>query len=274
MSADALASFEAKWSLAQPELPLALRFSLASIRPFISAFACLSNELAHSAFHIVEPEVATTKLNWWAEELTALSIGKPRHPLTEVLAGFESIRKIHANQWASVINGAFYQREAGPASSLDVLLASYHRFFAPIVEIETTLFAKLSAEPLVQAAALSRALHETNRLSELLANDRLPLPLDRLARHQLSRADVLQPSERRTLALREHFSALAAGFDAVDRNGLSPLSAMRLSTDQQRSRRAARALDPLAESTRDLDRLPLSSVWTGWRAARRLHASG
>ena len=273
MSADALASFEAKWSVAQPELPLALRFSPASIRPIISAFACLSNELAYSAFHIVEPEVATTKLNWWAEELTALSAGKPRHPLTEVLAGFEPIRHVHANQWASVINGAFYQREAEPASSLDALLALYLRFLAPMVDIETILFAKLSAEPLAQAAVLSRALQETNRLSELLVNDRLPLPLDLLARHQLSRADLVRSSERRTLALREHFAALAARFDAINRNGLSPLAAMRLNADQQRSRRAARALNPLAESARNLDRLPLSSVWKGWRAARRVQAS-
>ncbi len=274
MSADALASFVAKWSLAQPELPLALRFCPASIRPFVSAFACLSNELAHSAFHIVEPEVATTKLNWWAEELAGLSLGKPRHPLTEVLAGFEPIRKIHANQWAAVINGGFYQRQTEPASSLDALLASYLRLLAPLAEIEANLYAKLGAHELTPAASLSRCLHEAGRLDELLARDRLPLPLELLARHQLSRADLLQPSERRSLALREHFAALAAGLEAIDRNGLSPLAAMRLSADQQRSRRAARALDPLAESTRDLDRLPLSSVWTGWRAARRMQASG
>ncbi|HET9032267.1 MAG TPA: phytoene synthase, partial [Dokdonella sp.] len=66
MSADAQASFEAKWTSAQPELELALRFAEASMRPFVSAFACLSNEVTHAAFHIVEPAVAATKLHWWA----------------------------------------------------------------------------------------------------------------------------------------------------------------------------------------------------------------
>ncbi|MEP6881609.1 MAG: squalene/phytoene synthase family protein [Dokdonella sp.] len=274
MSADALASFEAKWSLAQPELPLALRFSQRSIRPIISAFICLSNEINHAAFHIVEPEVATTKLNWWAEELEGLSVGKPRHPLTEVLARFEPIRSVPANQWASVINGAFHQREAGPSASLNALLASSLRLAAPLAEIEANLNPKLAPEALAQVAARARCLHDTGRLNELLARDRLPIPLDLLAKHQLSRVDLTHSSERRAFALREHFSELAAGFDAVDRNGLSPLAAMRLSADHQRSRRAACALDPLAESMRNLDRLPLSSVWAGWRAARRMQASG
>lgn len=274
MSADALASFEAKWSLAQPELPLALRFARAPLRPFISAFDCLSNEIAQAAFHIVEREVATTKLNWWAEELAGLSVGKPRHPLTKVLAGFEPIRRVHADQWASVVNGAFRQREAEPASSLDALLASYQCLLAPIAVIEMSLFAKLDAESLAQAASLSRALHETIRLTELLARDQLPLPLDLLARHQLSRMDLAQTGERRAPALREHFSALTARFEAVDRKGLSPLAAMRVNADQRRSRRAALALDPLAEIARDLDRLPLSAVWAGWRAARRMQAIG
>ncbi len=274
MSADALASFEAKWSLAQPELPLALRFTEASMRSCISAFACLSNEIAQAAFHIVESEVATTKLNWWAEELASLSVGKPHHPLTRILAGFEPIGRIHANQWASVINGAFHQREAEPASSLDALLASYLRLLAPVAGIESNLFARRDVESLAHAAALSRALHETIRLNELLARDRLPLPLDLLARHQLSRTDLGQPIERNALALREHLSALAARFEAIDRRGVSPLAAIRLNADQRRSHRGARARDPLAEIAHDLDRLPLSSVWAGWRAARRMQASG
>ena len=274
MSVEALASFEAKWALLQPELPLALRFCQAPIRPLISAFTCLSNEINHAAFHIVENEVATTKLKWWAEELTGLSVGKPRHPLTEVLARFELIRSVHANQWASVIHGAFFQREAQPASSANAMMAMYLRVLGPLAEIEARLNSKLAPDALAQAAARARCLHETARLNDLLERDRLPLPLDLLAKHQLSRAELAHPSESRVLALREHFAGLAASFDAVDRNGLSSLAAMRLSADHQRSRRAARARDPLDEITRNLDRLPLSSVWAGWRAARRMQASG
>ncbi len=273
MSADALASFEAKWSLARPELPLALRFEPASTRPVISAFACLSNEIAHAAFHIAEPEVATTKLHWWAEELSGLTAGKTRHPLTRVLIDFAPMREMPVSAWTSIINGALAQRDARSSSTLSDLLEAYRRFEAPVAEIQARLYPRFDVDASVQAAALSRAFHETIGMIELLARDRLPLPLDLLARHQLARGDLTQPSAQRTEALRDHFSVLEKGFVAINQGGLSALGAISLRADQRRSRCAAKSSDPLAESARNLDRLPFSSAWTGWRAARRMQAS-
>jgi 15-cis-phytoene synthase len=273
MSTDALASFEAKWSLAHPELPLALRFSQAAARHLESAFACLSYELGHAAFQITEPDVATSKLQWWAEELSGLSSGSVRHPLTSVLAEHASRSGLVRGQWTGVVAGAFSQRESAPASTLDELLATYLRFHLPLAEIEATLFERPNAQEFAQAAALARALNEVIRLPETQARDRLPLPLDLLARHQLSRGDLGQPGAKRDDALREHLAAIARAMQIVDRRGLSPLHGIRLHADQVRCRRAAKAADPLAESARNLDRLPLSSAWVGWRAARRLQPS-
>jgi 15-cis-phytoene synthase len=273
MSADAIASFEAKWTLAHPELPLALRFEQAAVRPLVSAFACLCFELGHAAFHIVEPEVAATKLQWWSEELSGLSQGRVRHPLTGLLAERASNDGLAGAGWTAVVAGAFFQRESAPASTLDELLAAYRRFYLPLADIEATLFERPHAPALAQAAVLSRALNEVVRLPETLARDRLPLPLDVLARHQLSRGDLGQPGKKRDDALREYLATLAQAMQAADRSGLSPLHCIRLHADQERCRRAAKAADPLAESARNLDRLPLSSAWVGWRAARRLQPS-
>ena len=272
MSADALASFEAKWAQARPELPLALRFAPASMRPFISAFACLASEIAHAAFQLAEPEVAATKLHWWAEELSGFAEGRARHPLTVVLAGHAPIRELGANVWASVVPAAFAQRDAAPVSALDKLLGAYARFEMPLASIEATLHPEFDVEMSAKAASLSRAFDEIIRLPELLARDRLPISLDLLARHQLSRNDLGQPGSLRDAALRDHFLALATHMSSLERRGLSPLTAIRLHADLQRSRRAARAGDPLAESVRNLDRLPFSSAWVGWRAARHMQA--
>jgi 15-cis-phytoene synthase len=273
MSADALASFEAKWALAHPELPLALRFAQPSIRPLISAFACLSYELGHAAFHIAEPDVATTKLQWWAQELSGLSSGRVRHPLTALISEHASRHGLAFGEWTAVVAGAFSQRESAPASTLDELLAAYRRFYLPLAEIEATLFERPHAGNFARAAILSRALDEVIRLPETLARDRLPLPLDLLARHQLSRGDLGCSGDKREDALREHLATLAQAMQAVDRQGLSTLHGIRLHADQLRCRRASKAADPLAESARNLDRLPLSSAWIGWRAARRLQPS-
>lgn len=260
--------------LAQPELALALRFADASMRPFISAFACLSNEVAHAAFHIVEPAVAATKLHWWAEELSGFTAGRTRHPLTEVLAGYAPLRELGAGSWEALVPAAFAQREAGPFSTLDDMLDVYRRFQIGLAGIEATLHPKLAIEDSATAASLSCAVDESVRLTEVLARDRLPIPLDLLARHQLSRNEIGQTGAPREAVLREHFLALATRMSAVERVGLSPLTAIRLQADQKRCVRAAQAADALAESARNLDRLPLSSVWTAWRAARRMRASG
>ena len=271
--ADVLSSFESKWELAHPELPLALRFASAPTRSFVSAFACLSYEICHAAFHIVEPEVATTKLQWWAEELLALSSGKPRHPLTEVLSTWAPMTALPAGRWSAVIVGASVQRDSVPASNLADLLAGYRRLHEPLAVIEATLFPLIDVEASTRAVTLMRALHEATWIAEALARDRLPLPLDLLARHQLSRADLGQPGERRDTAMREHLAALAASMRSIDRRGLSALTVAGLQAAQIRSQRAARAADPLAECAGKLDRLPLSSVWASWRAARRMQPS-
>lgn len=273
MSADALSSFETKWALAHPELPLALRFASAPMRPFVSAFACLSYEIGHAAFHIVEPEVARSKLQWWAEELSAFASGKPRHPLTETLGNWPPLAELSAARWSAVIVGAMAQRESVPASSLADLLVGYRRLYAPLADIEAVLFPKLDFDASAQAAVLLRALHEASWIAEALARDRLPLPLDLLARHQLSRADLGLAGDRRDTAMREHLAALAAGMRSIDRRGLSALTVAGLQAAQMRSQRAARAADPLAECAGKLDRLPLSSVWASWRAARRMQPS-
>ncbi|SFN15132.1 squalene/phytoene synthase family protein [Dokdonella immobilis] len=272
MTVEALSSFEAKWALAHPELPLALRFASASQRPLISALACLGHEIAHAALRIDEPEVASTKLHWWSEELAALPAGGSRHPLTGVLAGHAPTRSLGAGTWSALVEAAMALREAGPASTLEELLARYRAFDLPLARAEAAILERIDIDATAQAMSLSRALHETIRLREALAGSGLPLPLDLLARHGLSRAELGRTHAERDAALREHFGVLASALDASDHRRLSALTAITVHVGGRRARRAARARDPLSMVARDLDRLPLSSAWAGWRAARRLQA--
>ncbi|HMM65805.1 MAG TPA: phytoene synthase [Dokdonella sp.] len=273
MPDDALASFEEKWSLAHPELSLALHFAAPSQRALVSALACLGYEMAHAAFRIEQPEVAAGKLHWWSEELAACAGGQSRHPLTAVLCADAPMRELPASAWRALARGALAQREAAPAANLAQLLDTYRRFYEPFVAIERVLYPHLDADASAQAQALSRAFHESVRLRETLAGDRLPVPLDVLARQQLSRGDLAVAGAQRDAALREHFSALAGAMRSVRTAGLPALPAIGLRADLQRCRSAATAADPLAESTRKAGRIGVPSVLAGWRAARRMRAS-
>jgi phytoene synthase len=273
VTAEALSSFEAKWSAAHPELPMALRFASSAHRPLVSALACLGHEIAHAAFHIDEAEVASAKLHWWADELTALPSGQARHPLTGVLAGHAPARKLASADWLAIVEGAVAQRNAAPVSTLGELLAGYRQFELALARVESTIHGGIDIDTTAQAMSLSRALRESMRLTQVLTRGDLPLPLDLLARHGLSRVDLARTHPARDAALREHFGTLAAAIGAGDRRKLSVLAAISLHADRLRARRASRAADPLVAIGSGLDRLPFSSAWAGWRAARRLQAS-
>lgn len=269
----ALSSFEQKWSLAHPELPMALRFVQAPARPLVSALACLSFEIGLAAFRVIEVEVATSKLRWWADELDLLRSGKARHPLTQVLAGSSAMKALPADAWRALIGGAFAQRDALPAANLSDLLASHDSFHRPLGQIESVIYPEQDADLAARAGALSRIVHETARLPECLNSERLPLPMDLLARHGLSRSDLGSAGPQRTAALREHFSVLGEALQALDGRGLSPMAAASLAADIRRCRGASRSANPLESSAGNLDRLPFSALWACWRAARRMQPS-
>jgi phytoene synthase len=270
---DAVASFEDKWSLAHPELPLALRFVRPGPRPMVSALACVSLEVGLATYGVSEAGVAASKLQWWAEELGLLSSGKARHPLTQVLAESVALKVLPPDAWRAWIGAAFAQRDAAPARGLPDLVAGYRSFYAPLSRIETAVYPGLSVESRAQAGALSRILLDTIRLPESLAAGRLPLPLDLLARHGISSNALGNAGPQRDGVLREHFSALAGAMKSVDRRGLPAIVAAGLAADLRRCQLAAHAANPMASSASNLDRLPFSALWACWRAARRVQPS-
>jgi phytoene synthase len=281
-----LASFETKWTQARPELGLALKFVTEHERAAQGAFACLVCELEHAAFGIREAQPAAIKLQWWGEEFARAGRSEARHPLTQALQSWPGFTAIPLTQWYEVISGAFEQRDPQPAATGAILLDHYARLYGPLGAIEATLFGA-NATATSGALTVARVLRETTALPQTLQNGRLPLPMDVLARHRLSRGDLMAVSAARNEALREWLLKLAAeqlGLVALARlpasaepgaagRGSTPqLSALRSAmsaADGKRVIRAAHQQDPLAALTLALDRLSFRAVWAAWRAARR-----
>jgi phytoene synthase len=272
MSADALESFVAKWSAQLPELALALRFASASERPVWGALLCLFEEISDATYRIPEREVAARKLHWWAEELGGLSTAQARHPLSEVLQGHGGLRSLSPGRWTTLLQAALSQSDQAPAATLDDLLATYRRFSEPMMAIAASVQPLLDQATSARAHALSRAFRDCTQLEHALSMGRLPLPLDLLARHRLSRSDLAQPGNARNAALRDHCETLVSAMRAFDPRGLAVVHGLALQLDRARCRAAIRASDPLAALATGRSHLPLSSVWHAWRAARRLQA--
>ena len=261
-----LASFEAKWSQAHPELGLALKFVSAHERSTQSAFACLVCELENAAFGIREAQPAAIKLQWWGEEFARAGRGEARHPLTQTLQAQPGFATIPIAHWYAVIAGAFAQRDPEPAADRAALLDAYAALYRPLALVESTLFPALVDEQVARTRARSRALRETAGLADALRDGRLPLPLDLLARHRLARGDLARSSPQQAAALREWLRALASDHSGT---GLGVLHAVGASTDRWRALRAAKADEPLSALQEACANLPLRAVWVAWRAGRR-----
>lgn len=264
---EALDGFVAKWSAVRPELGLAARFLAPRRDPAPLAFACLAHELGDAAFRIREAQVAGAKLHWWAEELARSTAGHARHPLTHALAAAGTAP---VALWHDAIAGALIQRDADSAGDVDRLLDGYAALYAPLARAEAALFDGLDAQAGAEAMALSRALSELGALGDALAQGRLPLPLDVLARHGLARGDLGAASPARADAMRDLLGELARRLRSVldARPALSLPRVAELCADHARARRAARAADPLAALVAEARRLPLATLWSLWRAAR------
>jgi phytoene synthase len=271
--ADAAAGFVAKWAELRPEFALASRFPAGPAAGPRLAFACIAFELEHAAFSIEDDSVAAAKLAWWAEEFLRLHDGSPQHPLTRGLLAHGGFPGPVA-PWQDAIVGAMAQREAGPAADLAALLAGFRGFCRPIAEIESQCIGGIDVETAARAAALSHAVRACAELVASALRGTLALPLDRLARHGLSRHDLGVPGAARSAALREHLATLAeCARGPLDTFGLGVMRRAALVADRARAQRAARDAEPSKRLQRELGRVPIAAAWAAWRAARRM-ASG
>jgi len=269
-----LASFEAKWTAAYPELALALTFVPAAQRAARSALACIGHELEHAAYGIREAQPAALKLQWWAEEFARARRGEARHPLTRALACDARFTEVAIDEWHAAIIGAHAQRDPEPAADTDGLLHGYEALQAPLARIESILFGPFDVESLARVRAVSRALRETAALGDALRDGRLPLPLDVLAKHRLARGDLTHGTPARCAALHDWLRALQSSTDAFAWLDAGVPAAASASADRWRLARAAAAPDPAVALPPLLGRLPLRTTLACWRAARRAPSAG
>ncbi|MET0232814.1 MAG: phytoene synthase [Rhodanobacteraceae bacterium] len=276
VDATPLASFEAKWSAAYPAFALAQRF-VRDDREAKLAFACLVFEIEHAAFGIREAQPAAIKLQWWAEELMRAGRGEARHPLTQALGARIAASAVAPMLWQQAILAALSQRDPEPAADTAAWLDAYAPLYEPLGAAESTLFGS-DAAATASALALMRALRETAALPVALRDGKMPLPLDRLARHRLSRGDLSNASPARADALREQLRDLADRLRALlARSALAAhppgvIRATMAAADAVRAIRASNATEPLAALDEALGRLSIPAVWSAWRAARRSRA--
>ncbi|WP_114239226.1 squalene/phytoene synthase family protein [Dyella sp. C9] len=272
MSDTALQSYIDKWLAVQPQQRIALAFVDPHLHPGHVALAALEQELLAAAYGIREPQVAATKLNWWAEELSGAAASGGRHPLTQVLFDDDRAHALPADRWVAPVLAAMAQLEEGTAADFQAQVAAGSLLHGALAELETAWWygEGVPSERAARVATLSHLLFALLRLEEDAERDRLPLPMARLARHGLSRNDLRSASAGREDAIRAQLEDLHQAWRESDRlPGL--LSAFRgLESRHGRSlvAKARKAADPLDVLRKGQGRQGPVVAWQAWQAAR------
>ncbi|GLQ94540.1 squalene/phytoene synthase family protein [Dyella acidisoli] len=269
----ALQSYIDKWLAVQPQQRMALVFVEPNKYPGHVALAALEQELLSAAYGIREPHVATTKLNWWAEELSGAAASGGRHPLTRVLFDDERAHAMPQQRWLAPVLAAMAQLEEGTAVDFAAQLNAASALHGALAELETAWWFGETESPAraARVATLSHLLFALRRLQDDAERDRLPLPMARLARFGLSRAGLRQSSEARDEAIKAQLGDLRAAWSEASRidGPLSVFRALETGDGERLARKAARASTPLEMLQKGVPDGGFMATLRAWRAAQR-----
>jgi phytoene synthase len=256
----------------QPQQRIALVFVDGRRYPGHIALAALEQELLGAAYGIREPQVAAAKLNWWAEELAGAPASGGRHPLTQVLFDDERAHAIASDRWLAPVLAAMAQLEQGTAADFSAQLDAAMPLHGALAALETAWWYGAEASPAraSRVAVLNHLLYALLRLQQDAERDRLPLPMARLARHGLIRAQLRSHSAARQQAIKAQLDDLLASW-AESATLAGPLSVFRALESRHANKlaqRAARAGDSLAVLQAGQSRTGLATSLQAWQAAR------
>ncbi len=268
-SVDAFACFEQKWLNAYPENAVVAVFLPAAQRQSTQAFGCLVHELNDTVFRVREPQVATTKLAWWRQELVDAAVGRARHPVTQTLFADARVRAADVGLWPALADAASNLIGKPSASTLAILLERHEPYFRAITRVEAVLFCSTDANIDANAAlwTISHLLHEFASLPQ--ATEQLPLPLSLLARYGLTRDALAIAGTQRNALAHDYLDELAVEFDGAlgVASGRSLTRRVRARLDRDLIAAAKRKTDPLAYLHTHARAGRWRSLWIAWREA-------
>jgi phytoene synthase len=269
-SAD-VASFVAKLEQAYAEFrisgPLLRRQAPGSL-----LFEAIALELTQAVFHLPDPVVATGKLQWWREELQRSHAAQARHPLTRELGTPAGPAPDH-DLFDGLIAQATQGRDAPPAADFAAQRAALLPAFVRIERLRVSLLGTPDAAVAVQAEVrmLAHLLRGLARLPLAEDDEPLPVSMQSLARHQLSRGALREAGAARDALARTQLADIAAALAAL-RPAVEAdagwIGRLRWRCERWRTRPLPVG-DPFAPLWSRLDRAPWDTAWQAWRGLRR-----
>lgn len=171
------------------------RFLPARKRDAITAFYAFCREVDDIVDDCPSPSEAEARLEQWRMELDRLFAGSPAHPIAQALLPVVTDYGLAREQLDEIIDGMAMDLGDVRYPDFKSLALYCHRVAGIVGEVAAAIFGFSDHHTLKYAARLGLALQLTNILRDIgedVRRGRIYVPLDELARFDVSEADLWQ----------------------------------------------------------------------------------
>ncbi|GMR07623.1 MAG: presqualene diphosphate synthase HpnD [Gammaproteobacteria bacterium] len=165
-------------------------------RKAITALYAFCREVDDIVDECRDPNLARIKLQWWREDLAKTFDGAPQHPVNQELVSVVQQFNLPIEHFLEIIDGMEMDLDNHDYPSFRDLALYCHRVAGIVGLMSAEIFGYNDRNTLKYANELGIAFQLTNILRDVredASRGRVYIPLDELARFNVSREDILSP---------------------------------------------------------------------------------
>jgi phytoene synthase len=163
-------------------------------RRAITAFYAFCREVDDVVDECTDLDVARTKLAWWRTEVAALYEGKAKHPVALALAALLPEFNIEQARLHEIIDGMEMDLTRHRYADFSALQKYCYRVASVVGLVSAEIFGHSHPDTLKYAENLGMAFQLTNIIRDVgedARRDRIYIPVDELARFNVTAADIM-----------------------------------------------------------------------------------
>lgn len=167
-------------------------------REAITALYAFCREVDDIADECTDLHIAQTKLNWWRTEIENLYAGQPQHPVSKALVGPIQTYNLDAEHFIEIIDGMEMDLNFNRYEDFKQLQLYCYRVASVVGLLSAQIFEFNNRKTLKFAHDLGMAFQLTNIIRDVgedARRNRIYLPLDELAKFNVTEEDILKSRE-------------------------------------------------------------------------------
>ena len=243
-------------------------------RRAITALYAFCREVDDVVDECADADVARAKLTWWRNETAAIYGGAPQHPVAQALVPVVRSFRLPQERLQEIIDGMEMDLAQRRYVDFSALRVYCHRVAGVVGLLSAEIFGYSDPATLRYAENLGLAFQLTNIVRDVgedARRDRVYLPLDELARHGVTVADLMHARagdgfsrlmefqiERALGFYRDALALLPAADRKAQRPGLVMAAIYQALLDEIRA-------DSAQVLTSRVALTPLRKLWIAWR---------